>query len=126
MYQIEKINDTCFYIKATGTFPPPVAERFIKEFEGLTKEIHDNLSIIVDVTDAILLSIDSIEIILEFLKRNNEKLFRSAFVIAKNPPLGVEFKYLLEHAESSKRKIVSNLEDAKEWIGIGDVIFKKD
>lgn len=125
MYQIEKINDTCFYIKMTGTFPPPVAERFIKEFEELTKEIHDNLSIIVDITDAILLSIDSIEIILELLKRNNEKLFRSAFIIAKNPPLGVEIKYLLEHADSSKRKIVSNLEDAKEWIDIEKIDFRK-
>ncbi|GAG84638.1 unnamed protein product [marine sediment metagenome] len=68
MFQIEKINDTCFYIKATGTFPPPVAERFIKEFEELTKDIHDTLSIIVDIADAILLSINSIEIILELLK----------------------------------------------------------
>jgi hypothetical protein len=81
MYQIEKIGDDCFYVKAIGTFPLPVAERFVIEFEDLTKDIHENLNVIID---------------------------------------------LLEHAESSKRKIVSNLEDAKEWIGIGDVIFKKD
>ena len=124
MFQIEKIDDTCFYIKATGTLPPPVAERFIKEFEESTKDIHDNLSIIVDITDAILLSINSIELILELLKRNNEKLFRSAFIIAKNPPLSEEFKYLLERAKSPKRKIVSNLEEAKEWIGIEKVVFK--
>lgn len=125
MYQIEKINDTCFFIKATGTFPPPVAERFITEFEELTKNIPDKLSIIVDVTDAILLSINSIEIILELLKKNNKKLFRSAFIIEKNPPLSEEFKYLLDHAKSPKRKIVSNLEEAKEWVGIEKVVFKQ-
>ncbi|NVM18518.1 MAG: hypothetical protein HWN80_12450 [Candidatus Lokiarchaeota archaeon] len=125
MYQIEKINDTCFYIKATGTFPPPVAERFIKEFGDLTNNIPDKLSIIVDVADAILLSIDSIEIILELLKRNNERLFRSAFIIKKNPPLSEEFKYLLESAKSPKRKIVSNIEEAKEWIGIEKIVFKQ-
>ena len=124
MYQIEKINDTCFYIKATGTFPPPVAERFIKEFGEITKEISNKLSIIVDVTDAILLSINSVDIILDLLKKNNEKLFRSAFIIEKNPPLSEEFKYLLERAKSPKRKIVSNLEEAKEWIGIEKIEFK--
>ncbi len=125
MYQIEKLNDTSFYIKATGTFPPPVAERFIKEFGELTKDIHDKLSIIVDIADAILLSIDSIEIILELLKKNNKKLFRSAFIIAKNPPLSEEFKYLLDRAQSPKRKIVSNLEEAKEWIGIEKIVFRQ-
>ncbi|NVM45407.1 MAG: hypothetical protein HWN79_10860 [Candidatus Lokiarchaeota archaeon] len=124
MYQIEKINDTCFYIKATGTFPPPLAERFIKEFGELTKDNPNKLSMIVDVTDAILLSINSVDIILDLLKRNNEKLFRSAFIIEKNPPLTEEFKYLLEHAKSPKRKIVSNFEEAKEWIGIEKIEFK--
>ena len=126
MYQIEKINDTSFYIKASGTFSPPVAERFIKEFAGLTKNIRDKLSIIVDITDAILLSIESVEIILELLKRNNERLFRSAFIISKNPPLSEEFRYIIEKAASPKRKIVSNLEEAKEWIGINEVVIKKD
>ncbi len=125
MYQFEKINDSCFYIKVTGTLPPPVAERFIEEFKVLTKDINENLSIIVDITDAILLSIASIEIILELLKRNNERLFRSAFIIKKNPPLNEEIKYLLDHAQSSKRKIVSNIEEAKEWIGIDKIVFKK-
>ena len=125
MYQFEKINDTCFYIKATGTFPPPVAEKFIKEFKALTKDINENLSIIVDITDAILLSIDSIDIILELLKKNNERLFRSAFIIEKNPPLNEEIKYLLDHAQSPKRKIVSNIEEAKEWIGIDEIVVKK-
>jgi hypothetical protein len=126
MYQIEKINETCFYIKATGTFPPPVAEKFIEEFSELTKDLHDKLSIIVDITDAILLSINSVEIILEFLKKNNNRLFRSAFIISRNPPLSEEFKYIIEKAASPKRKIVSNLEEAKEWIGIKEVIVKKD
>lgn len=126
MYQIEKINDTSFYIKATGTFPPTVAERFIKEFKVLTKDIPDKLSVIVDITDAILLSIDSIEIILELLKRNNERLFRSAFMISENPPLSEEFRYIIEKAESPKRKIVSTLDEAKEWIGIEELIIKKD
>ncbi|MHA1242414.1 MAG: hypothetical protein ACTSQU_16765 [Promethearchaeota archaeon] len=125
MYQLEKINDTCFLIKATGTFPPPVAERFVKEFKELTKDVHENLSIIVDITDAILLSIASIEIILELLKRDNERLFRSAFIIEKNPVLTEEFRYLLHQAKSPKRKIVSNLEEAKEWIGIDKVVVKK-
>ncbi len=125
MYQVEKIGDTCFLIKATGTFPPPVAERFIKEFKVLTKDINENLSIIVDITDAILLSIDSIDIILELLKSDNERLYRSAFIIEKNPALNEEFRYLLDHAQSPKRKIVSNLEEAKEWIGIDKVVVKK-
>lgn len=126
MYQIEKINDTSFYIKATGTFPPPVAERFKNEFEELTKDIIDNLSLIIDISDAILLSINSIELILMLLKRNNKKLFRSAFVISENPPLSEEFRYLLEKAASPKRKIVSNLKEAKKWIGIQDIVIKKD
>ena len=125
MYQIEKISDTCFLIKATGTFPPPVADRFVREFKELTKDVHENLSIIVDITDAILLSINSIEIILELLKRDNERLFRSAFIIEKNPALNEEFRYLLDQAKSPKRKIVSNLEEAKEWIGIDKVVVKK-
>jgi hypothetical protein len=125
MYQIEKISDTCFLIKATGTFPPPVAERFVKEFKEVTKDVDENLSIIVDITDAILLSIASIEIILELLKSDNERLFRSAFIIEKNPVLNEEFRYLLDHAQSPKRKIVSSLEEAKEWIGINKVVVKK-
>jgi len=125
MYQIEKIDDTTFYIKAIGTFPPSVAENFVKEFEVLTKGIINNLKIIVDITDAILLQIESIEIILNLLKKNNEKLYRSAFVISNNPPLGKEFKYILEKAESPKRKIVSTLGKAKEWIGIKEIEIRK-
>jgi len=104
MYQIERLDDTTFYIKAIGTFPPSVAENFVKEFEDLTKDIKSNLKVIVDITDAILLKIKSIETILNLLKRDNEKLYRSAFVISNNPPLGKEFKFILEKAESPKEK----------------------
>jgi hypothetical protein len=126
MYQIEKLNETSFYIKATGTFPPPVAEKFVKEFGELTEDVLDKLSVIVDITDAILLNVNSIEIILELLRKNNERLFRSAFIISKNPPLDEEFQYLINSAKSPKRKIVSSLEEAKEWVGIEKLIFKKD
>jgi hypothetical protein len=53
MYQIEKIGDDCFYVKAIGTFPLPVAERFVIEFEDLTKDIHENLNVIIDITEGI-------------------------------------------------------------------------
>ena len=125
MYQIEKLQENKFYIKATGTFPPPVAEQFVKEFNALTKNARDDLSIIIDITDAILLKFDSIEIILDLLKRNNNRLYRSAFIIAQNPPLSKEIEYLLKKADSSKRKIVSSLEEAKKWIGVEEVIIKK-
>lgn len=119
------LQENKFYIKATGTFPPPVSERFVKEFEELTKDVQNGLCVIIDIEDAIFLTLDSIYIILDLLKRNNEKLQRSAFIISKNPPLREEMKYLLEKASSPKRKIVSSLEEAKNWIGIDKVIFKK-
>ncbi|MFW9938377.1 MAG: hypothetical protein ACFFD5_12070 [Candidatus Thorarchaeota archaeon] len=125
MYQIERIDDTSFYIKAIGTFPPPVAEKFVKEFEELTKNIESNLKVIVDITDAILLKIESIESILDLLIRDNEKLYRTAFVISNNPPLGKEFKFILEKAESPKRRIVSTLNEAKEWLGIEEIKIRK-
>jgi hypothetical protein len=125
MYQIEKLRENKFYIKAIGTFPPPVSEKFVKEFEERTKDIKSELCVIVDITDAIFLKLDSIQIILDLLKRNNDKLHRSAFIIAKNPPLSEEMKYLIDKASSPKRKIVSNLEEAKQWIGIEEVIIRK-
>ena len=125
MYQIEKLEENKFYIKADGTFPPPVSERFVKEFESLTKNVESGLCVIIDIEDAIFLTLDSIQIILDLLKRNNEKLHRSAFIISKNPPLSEEINYLLEKASSPKRKIVSNLEEAKKWVGIKKIIFKR-
>ena len=125
MYKIEKIGKNHLYIKVLGTFPPSVAETFIKDFEERTKEFN-NFSVIVDGLDVILLNLKSFEIILEFLKRNNERLIRSAYIIAKNPLLNKEAQILFERAESSKRKIVKNLEEAKEWLGISSVIVERD
>jgi len=125
MYKIEKLQENKFYIKATGTFPPSVSNRFVNEFEELTKDIKSGLCVIVDITDAILLKFDSIQIILDLLKRNNHKLYRSAFIIAVNPPLSEEMKYILEKAASPKRKIVSTLEEAKNWIGVDKIIIER-
>ncbi|MFX1575155.1 MAG: hypothetical protein ACFFB0_20660 [Promethearchaeota archaeon] len=125
MYRIEKVGEHHFYIKAIGTFPPSVAENFIKDFEEKLKGVR-NFSVIVDGLDVILLNLKSFEIILEFLRKNNEKLIRSAYIISKNPPLKKEFQILLDRAESPKRKIVKNLEKAKKWIGVSKVIIEKD
>ena len=125
MYKIEKIGKSHLYIKILGTLPPSVATRFISEFEEIISDL-GNISVIVDGLDFILLNLESFEIILDFLKKNNEKLVRSAYVIAKNPLLSKETQILLERADSPKRKIVENLEEAKKWIGISDVIIQKD
>ncbi len=127
MYKIEIIgkNSDCFYIKALGTFPKSVAKRFSQEIEELTKGLK-KFSAIVDISDFILLDVRSFNIILELLKRNNEKLTKSAFLISKNPPLDKEFQILLERADSPNRKIVNNLYDAKKWLGIEDIIFQSD
>ncbi|MCK4380920.1 MAG: hypothetical protein KAW51_07235, partial [Candidatus Lokiarchaeota archaeon] len=86
----------------------------------------EKFSVIVDGLDFILLNLKSFEIILESLKRNNERLIRSAYIIAKNPVLNKEAQILFERAESPKRKIVKNLEEAKEWLGISSVIVERD
>jgi hypothetical protein len=126
MYQIEKLSNTCFYIKAIGTFPLPVAQRFVKDFEENTKTIKKNLCVIVDISDAIFLKLESLNTILDLLKRDNDRLYRTAFIVSNNPPLDTEFSFLLDKAKSSKRKIVRNLEEAKEWIGLSKLIIKKD
>ena len=46
--------------------------------------------------------------------------------ISKNPPLDKEAQVLLDRADSPKRKIVDNLDDAKKWIGISEIIIEKD
>ena len=125
MYKIEKIGKNHLYIKVLGTFPPSVAETFIKDFEERTKEFK-NFSVIVDGLDFILLNLKSFKIILEFLKRNNERLVRSAFIIAKNPVLNKEAEILLDRADSQKRKLVNNFDEAKEWIGIEKILIEKD
>ena len=108
-----------------GTFPPSVARKFIIEFEDKTKDL-GKFSVIVDGLDFILLNLKSFEIVLEFLKKNNERLVKSAYIIAENPVLDKEAQILLDRASSPKRKIVDNLDDAKKWIGISEIIIKKD
>ena len=125
MYQIEKIGISHFYIKAIGDFPLAMAKKFVEEFKELTNNIDTDLRVIVDISDAILLNINSIELILDLLKENNQKLYKSAFIITYNPPLGEEFKYLFKKAQSDKRKIVHNLKEAKDWIEIEDIVIEK-
>ena len=125
MYRIEKIGENRLYIKVLGTFPPSVAKRFIKEFNKNTKK-SKLFSVIIDGVDFILLNLESFEIILDFLKKNNERLNRSAWIVSKNPPLDKEIQILLDRAKSPKRKIVQNLDDAKEWIGVKEIIIESD
>ncbi|TFF95232.1 MAG: hypothetical protein EU547_07745 [Promethearchaeota archaeon] len=125
MYKIEKINGNKFFVKLIGTFPPSIANKFSKEFLELTKNL-DSFSVIVDVVDGVFLKLDSIEIVLDLLSETNKKLIKSSFLVPFNPPLKEEIKYVLEKADSPKRKIVYSLDEAKEWIGISDIIIRKD
>ncbi|MHA1490045.1 MAG: hypothetical protein ACTSRI_10365 [Promethearchaeota archaeon] len=122
MYKIKNTGENCFYIKTMGTFPPLVAEKFVKEFEEIIRN-NKKIRVIVDLSDSILLKISSIEIILNLLKKNNKKLYKSAFVIRNNPPLDKEIKFILDKAASPKRIIVSDLNEAKKWLGISDIII---
>ncbi len=124
MFRIEKIGSNHFYIKVLGTFPPSVTENFLKEF-GKQIENFDRISVIVDGADFILLNLKSFEDILNFLKKNNEKLEKSAWIITTNILLDKEIQILLKRAESPKRKIVRNLEEAKRWIGIETIMIEK-
>jgi hypothetical protein len=125
MYRIERIGENKFYIKVLGLFPPVVAKRFIKEFRKKTKKLKD-FSVIVDGSDFIFLNLESFQIILDYLKENNNRLDKSSWIISKNPPLDKEIEILLERADSPKRKIVQTLEEAKEWIGISDITIISD
>ena len=125
MYRIEKIGENKFYIKVLGLFPPSVAKRCIKEFRKKTKKLEE-FSAIIDGLDFIFLNLESFEILLDFLKENNERLNRSSWIISKNPPLDIEIETLLKRAESPKRKIVETLEEAKEWIGVNEITIIKD
>ncbi len=125
MYQIEKIGAAHFYIKVIGTFPPSVANQFINDFNERIKNL-EKFSVIVDGLDFILLNLKSFEIILDFLKKNNERLVRSSYIVENNPVLDKEAQILLERADSPKRKLVTNFDDAKEWIGIKKIIIEKD
>ncbi|MFX0104576.1 MAG: hypothetical protein ACFE75_03685 [Candidatus Hodarchaeota archaeon] len=125
MYKFEKIGETHFYLKVLGTFPPSVAERCINEFNEMTKELKE-FSVIVDGLDFILLNLKSFDIVLEFLKKNNDRLVRSAYIVADNPVLNKEAQILLERADSPKRKLVANFDDAKEWIGIEKISIERE
>ena len=124
MYKIEKIGENIFYIKALGTFPKSVAEQFVNEFKEKIKNL-EHFSAIIDGLDFILLAMKSFDTILKLLKELNTKLVKSAYV-SKSPVLVKEFEILLERAESPNRIIVDNLDDAKKWIGIKDIVIKKD
>jgi len=125
LYQLEKIGDNSFLFKAIGSFPPSIAEEAIEDFLKITKHMSE-FSAIIDLTDARLINFNSIELIVEFFKNNETKLLKSAVIISENPPLDVEFEYILKQVNSVKRKIVSNLEEAKKWIGIDKLIVQKD
>jgi len=124
MYKIEKIGENIFYIKALGTFPKSVAEQFIKDFKEKIKNL-EYFSAIIDGLDFILLAMKSFDTILKLLKELNTKLVKSAYV-SKSPVLVKEFEILLERADSPNRTIVDNLDDAKKWLGIKDIVIKKD
>ncbi len=125
MYQLEKIGENVFYFKVVGSFPPSIAEEAIEEFLQITKSIAA-FSAIIDLTDGNFLTLNSFEILIEFFKKNEPKLIKSAIVISENPPLDTEFDYILKKVNSSKRKIVPNLDEAKDWLGIQDIIIQKD
>ena len=125
MYRIEKIGEHHFYIKVLGLFPPSVAKRCIKEIIKKTEKL-EKFSAIIDGLDFIFLNLESFEILLNFLKENNEKLDKSSWIISKNPPLDKEIETLLERAESPNRKIVQTFEEAKEWIGVSDIVVMRD
>ncbi|TFG26210.1 MAG: hypothetical protein EU532_10390 [Promethearchaeota archaeon] len=125
MYKIENIGENCLYIKVLGTMPPSVAKKFVKDFKAKTKNL-DNFSSLVDGLDLIILNLKSFKIILKLLKKNNKKLNRAAYIIGKSPVLNKEAEILLEEAKSSKRKIVATLDEAKDWVGIKDIVIQKD
>jgi hypothetical protein len=125
MYKIEKIGENTLYIKVLGTMPPSVAKKFVKDFKAKTKNLA-SFSSVVDGFDLILLNLKSFKIILKLLKKNNKKLIKSAYVIGKSPVLNKEAELLLEQAKSSKRKIVSTFEEAKNWVDIKDIIIQKE
>ena len=124
MFRIEKIGETTLYIKALGTFPPSIAEDFIKNFMTITSNMKE-FSVIVDLLDAILLHVESFGDILDLLKENNAKLNKSAYIISKNPLMGKEFELLIKKSSSPHRKIVESMQAAKEWVGIDKILIKK-
>jgi len=125
MYRIEKVGENVLYVKALGMFPPSVAQSFVKEFSEVIHEM-ENFSVIVDGTDFLFVKPDSFEIVIDLLKQDNKKLIKAAYVVDKNPPLSAEIQYILDQADSDKRKIVKTLDEAKEWVGISDIVIQRD
>jgi len=124
MYKIEIIGESLLYIKAMGRFPESIAKQFVQDFKEKTKGL-EKISAIIDGLDFILLAMKSFDIILKLLKENNSKLIKAAYV-SKSPVVVKEFELLLERAESPNRIVVDNLDAAKKWIGIEDIVFRKD
>ncbi|TFF99669.1 MAG: hypothetical protein EU541_04385 [Promethearchaeota archaeon] len=125
MYKIENLGGNAFYIKIMGRIPLQAAEgfskKFLKEIEGM-----NNVRVIIDLLDSNLVKIASLDTIIELMNITEERLGRSAFCVPHNPPLREELKYVLEKAQSPKRKIVYSLEEAKQWTGISEIIIKKE
>ncbi len=125
MYKIEKIGDNIFYIKFMGKLPKSKAENYIKDLRLAIKGL-SHFSILVDLLDATFLSGETFDFLLDLFKKDNKRLIKSAYVISENPPLDVEFQYLFDQAPSPKRKIVSDLDDAKKWLGISEISIQYD
>ena len=125
MYKIENVGKNVLYVKALGMFPISVAHEFVKDFAEAISEM-DKFSVIVDGLDLLFVKIESLNIVIDLLKKDNEKLIRAAYVFDKNPPLTAEIQYILDEAESDKRKIVKSFDEAKEWVGISDIVIKRD
>ena len=119
------MGENLIYLKATGNIPLSEAEQFVKEFSEKTQGL-DKFSVLIDMLDAAFLSIDAMKLLIDLLKEDNERLERSAFVVCCNPPLDTEVQYLIDKAESPKRIIVESLDEAKDWLGINEIIIKKD
>ncbi|MHA1335723.1 MAG: hypothetical protein ACTSPW_08230 [Promethearchaeota archaeon] len=125
MYRIEKIGENIVYTKATGIFTPEEARNFVKDFTNFIENM-EKFSTLVDLLDATFLDLESFDTILHLLQDHNKRLIRSTFVISNNPPLKKEFQILLDKAESPKRKIVPNLDAAKKWLGIEEIVIQKE
>lgn len=125
MFRIEKVGENVLYVKALGMFPISIAHEFVKEFAEKISEM-DKFSVIVDGLDLLFMKLESLDIIIDLLKKDNDKLVRAAYVVDKNPALAAETLYGFEKADSDKRKIVKTLDEAKEWVGISDIIIQKD
>lgn len=125
VHRIEKIGENTIYVKATRILDVAEAEKFVKEFEEFTENM-EQFSVIVDLLDTTALKVGAIDIILDLLRNNNARLLKSSFAICCNPVLSKEFEILIERAESEHRKITGSLDEAKEWLGISEIVIEKD